>query len=502
MTTAVLESERKYEVPAGASLPDWSAVEGVASVLGPEQTELDAHYFDTSDLRLLGAGYTLRNRAGGDDAGWHAKVPAGGGDREELRFPSQPGMPEELAGLFVGIARGAELVEVARLKTTRTTWTLLDDAGSALAEVAADQVTATVPQRAGTEAATVRSWHEVEIELVGGADRRTADRLGAVMADAGFPVSSSKSKLARALDFEDHRPGKPGSAGAVVLVYVRKHAHAVRQQDIAIRRDLPDAVHQARVASRKLRATLKTFRPVLRRAEVDPLRKDMQWYERQLSGARDAEVMSKALHDEVGQVPVEHVLGPVAANLTAHFAREEATAADTVARTMASKRYFRMLDRLDRLLTDPPLRKKASKKAGKKALRKSARKAWRRVRKAVARSESATVGPDLNAALHRARKETRKARYAADALKPAFGKKVRTWRKHLKSLQDALGEQHDAVVTGAQLRQLAIRTHASGGNAYTYGLLYARQDERGRAAYREFRAQWTNPPSKVPGWLD
>ncbi|TDP89971.1 CYTH and CHAD domain-containing protein [Labedaea rhizosphaerae] len=497
MTTAVVESERKYDVPAGASLPDWSGVAGVASVLGPEQTELDAHYFDTADLRLLRAGFTLRNRAGGEDAGWHAKVPAGGGDREELRFAPQPGMPEELAKLFAGIARGAELVEVARLKTTRTTWTLLDDAGSALAEVAADQVTATVPQRAGTEAATVKSWHEVEIELAGGADRATADRLGAVMAEAGFPVSSAKSKLARALAVKRPRTKRAGSAGAVVLAYVRKQADAVRQQDIAIRRDLPDAVHQARVASRKLRATLKTFRPVLRRRQVDPLREELQWYERRLSGARDVEVMSEVLHDEVGQVPVEHVLGPVAAKLTAHFAREEATAADTVARTMAAKRYFRMLDRLDQLLEDPPLRKRK----GKKALRKSARKAWRRVKKAVQRSESATVGPELDAALHRARKETRKARYAADALKPAFGKKVRRWRKHLKALQDALGEQHDAVTTGAQLRQLAIRTHASGGNAYTYGLLYARQDEHGRAGYRKFRALWTDPPSKTPTWL-
>lgn len=494
--TAVLESERKYDVPAGASLPDWSGVRGVASVLGPDQTELDAHYFDTADLRLLDAGFTLRNRAGGADAGWHAKVPAGGGDREELRFAPQARMPEELANLFVGIARGAKLVEVARLKTTRTTWTLLDDAGSALAEVAADQVTATVPQLTG-DSATVTSWHEVEIELIGGAGPKTANRLGAVMQDAGFPVSSAKSKLGRALDVERKRAERAGSAGAVVMAYVRAQAHAVRQQDIAIRRDLPDAVHQARVASRKLRATLKTFRRVLRREQVDPLRKELQWFERRLSGARDVEVMSEQLHEEVGDVPVEQVLGPVAANLTAHFAREEATAADTVARTMTSARYFKMLDRLDKLLKKPPLRKGA----GKKALRKSASKAWGRVAKAVARSESATAGPELDAALHRARKETRKARYAADTLKPAFGKKMRTWRKYLKALQDALGEQHDAVVTGTQIRQLAIRAHASGSNAYTYGLLYARQDERARAGYRKFRALWTDPPSNTPRWL-
>src|ERR1044072_4635963 len=144
--TAQVESERKYDVPAGAELPDWSAAPGVASVDGPAQRELDAHYFDTADLRLLAVGFTLRRRTGGSDAGWHAKVPAENGDREELRLPLQDDLPVQLADLFRGITRNADVVEVARLRSTRTTWTLLDAGGAPLAEVASDRVTATVPQ--------------------------------------------------------------------------------------------------------------------------------------------------------------------------------------------------------------------------------------------------------------------------------------------------------------------------------------------------------------------
>ena len=500
---AVRETERKYDAPSGVDLPDWSAVPGIAAVRGPEQVELDARYFDTTDLRLLHAGFTLRHRIGGADAGWHAKLPVDRDNRDELRLPPQDELPAELAGLFRGIARGGELVEVARILTTRTLWTLLDAAGSPLAEVAADQVTTTVPQRTGDNpgAATMRSWREVEVELAHGADPGLADRLGAALTGAGFPAATSSSKVARALGVpRAKRPKRAKNAGDVLVAYLHKQADALRRQDIAIRRDLPDAVHQARVASRKLRATLKNFRPLLRRAEVEPLRGDLQWFERKLSTARDVEVLSEQLHGEVGSVPVEQVLGPVAAHLTAHFAREEATAADTVARTMTSKRYFRMLARVDALLSEPPLRKRARGKAAK-VLRASVRKAWRRVERSVRRAESATAGPELDAALHQARKDARRARYAADVLRPVSGKRVRRWRKHLKAVQTALGEHQDAAVARNQLRLLAIREHAHGANAYTYGLLYGRQDERGRAAYRRFRARWTASPARLPRWV-
>jgi hypothetical protein len=44
-------------------------------------------YFDTSDLRLLRAGVTLRRRTGGPDEGWHLKLPAGADSRDEHRLP-------------------------------------------------------------------------------------------------------------------------------------------------------------------------------------------------------------------------------------------------------------------------------------------------------------------------------------------------------------------------------------------------------------------------------
>src|SRR3954452_19955683 len=81
-----------FELPAliemvagsgSSSLPDDVPLsDGVVA-----QQTLDAVYFDTDDLRLAAAGRTLRRRTGGDDAGWHLKVPAGTAARSEIRLP-------------------------------------------------------------------------------------------------------------------------------------------------------------------------------------------------------------------------------------------------------------------------------------------------------------------------------------------------------------------------------------------------------------------------------
>lgn len=63
MTETKREIERKYESDE-SGLPDLTGVAGVASVLDKGVTELDATYYDTSDLRLASASITLRRRTG------------------------------------------------------------------------------------------------------------------------------------------------------------------------------------------------------------------------------------------------------------------------------------------------------------------------------------------------------------------------------------------------------------------------------------------------------
>jgi hypothetical protein len=72
-------------------------------------------------------------------------------------------VPAELARLVRAHARDASLRPVARIETRRRLTTLLDAAGTSLAEIAVDEVAA---QSLGAST-TLSRWNEIEIELAG-----------------------------------------------------------------------------------------------------------------------------------------------------------------------------------------------------------------------------------------------------------------------------------------------------------------------------------------------
>ncbi|NKY10822.1 CHAD domain-containing protein, partial [Cellulomonas hominis] len=88
---------------------------------------------------------------------------------------------------------------------------------------------------------------------------------------------------------------------------------------------------------------------------------------------------------------------------------------------------------------------------------------------------------------HRARKAAKAARYAGEAVRPAFGKGARRYARAMEALQEVLGEHHDAVVARARLRELA-RVAPDTGVAFLYGRLHAAEEARGREAERGVRA--------------
>ena len=178
-------------------------------------------FYDTADLRLIGAGITLRRRTGGGDAGWHLKLPAGADTRDEIRLPlDTPGgeraatphartggaVPEELAASVRAHTRGAALAPVVRIQTSRRVLRLLDSASQTLAEVAADHVSA---EPADGSAA---SWDEIEAELVTGGPALLTE-IDTQLRQAGRgpppprPNCSGRSPAAR-------RRGRPGTPAA------------------------------------------------------------------------------------------------------------------------------------------------------------------------------------------------------------------------------------------------------------------------------------------------
>jgi CHAD domain-containing protein len=494
MTVNVNETETKYDAPAGAGLPRLDGLPRVAATSGPEQQRLEAEYYDTDDLRLLRAGITLRQRSGGDDAGWHLKLPLGHGTRREIRRPlngDTRSVPGELAGLVRVHTRGARLRPVARMTTIRQRLVLLDDAGNSLAEVAADDVSA----RTLGQSTVVSRWQEVEVELTGG-DRRLIEAADDLLRhhDSLRPAGRA-AKLARA--FGDRLPGPEdppeptasSPAGQVVLAYLRAQAGRLMSLDPLVRLDEPDAVHQMRVTSRRLRSTLRSFRKILRQDATSGPAADLKWLGGVLGAARDGEVLAEHLRSGLHEVPVELRIGPVEARIQGHFASVSAAAKTELLAALDSDRYFSLLDDLDRLLAEPPCTAEAARPAAD-VLPAAARRALRQADRRMRRAWEAPTGQPRNEGLHRARKSARRARYVAEAMAPATGTKAARLAKRMKKVQSVLGEHQDTVIARAVARDLGIGAHLAGENAFSYGLLYERDACTAQRLQAEARRIW------------
>jgi inorganic triphosphatase YgiF len=214
VVTEQLEVERKFDVDATFVPPGLGRVPGVAAVDPPVTHELAAVYHDTADLRLVRGRITLRRRTGGPDEGWHLKLPAGAA-RRELHLPLHRGVdaaPPELLEVVADLLRGARPAPVVTLRTRRVVTALRDASGRVLAELADDTVTATVPAAAPGAPPEVRSWREVEVELVEG-DEPLLTAVGEALVAAGARPSPRASKLATALSSRlAAGPGDDGGA--------------------------------------------------------------------------------------------------------------------------------------------------------------------------------------------------------------------------------------------------------------------------------------------------
>ena len=497
------ETETSCDVPAGAGLPRLDRLPQVAAASEPEQQRLEADYYDTDDLRLLRAGITLRQRSGGNDAGWHLKLPLGHSTRREIRRPLNGdgrGVPGELARLVRVRTRGAPLRPVAHMTTTRQRVVLLDDAGKSLAEVAADDVSA---QTLGQSTAVSR-WQEVEVELTGG-DRqllKAADDL--LRHHDGLRPAGRAAKLACALgdrlpEAEDPPPLTASSpAGHVVLAYLRTQAGTLMSLDPLVRLDEPDAVHQMRVAGRRLRATFRSFGHLLRRDATPGLAAELKWLSGVLGAARDGEVLDAHLRGTLRQTPVELRIGPVEARIQGHFGSVRAAARTELLAALDSDRYFVLLDDLDQLLAEPPFTASAAT-PGAEVLPAAARLALRQADRRMHRAWHAPPGRARNEALHRARKSARRARYAAEAMSPAIGGKASRFAKRMKRVQSVLGEHQDSVIARAVARDLGLGAHLAGENAFSYGLLYERDACDGERFQARARRVWKKA-SRKSGW--
>ncbi|MEO9327526.1 CYTH and CHAD domain-containing protein [Gordonia aurantiaca] len=485
-----VEVELKFDVDPGHVAPDLRALPGVVSATEPQTFSLDATYFDTENLDLAGNRITMRRRTGGGDEGWHLKRPTDiPGARRELRVgfdeaPADGDVPDALRIPVLALTRCRDLQPVAVISTTRTVTRLLGVDEEPLAELAEDLVTAQSLLPGGHS----QQWAEWEFELLSGGDAKLLKAAEKALRAAGARPASSVSKLARAIGSTPtvHGPrlSKRPTALELVVTDIALHRNSLIAYDPLVREDAEDAVHQMRVACRRLRSVLSGFPTVLDAERTAHVSGELKLLARILGEARDSEVqleLDKQLL--AGENP--------SPQLRAALAGEEIRTHDRAIRrahtAMASKRYFDLLDAIDGLIASPPPGPDADLPATV-VVDRAITKSRKHIQKAQEKLATLPEGSrEWAEQLHTIRKRAKRLRYGIDAAEPLNRKRHREIGEIAKRIQSALGDFNDIRINREHLRAIVVAGELRAEDMFIVGRLDARLEADAQRAVAEYR---------------
>jgi CHAD domain-containing protein len=321
-------------------------------------------------------------------------------------------------------------------------------------------------------------FREVEVELGGRADPELLEVVVARLRVAGAGPTDPTPKVMRALGPQASEPSElsdppeagNGSAADVIRSGLRASVRRLLAHDIGVRLgDDPEEVHQARVATRRLRSDLRTYAPLLDEEWAGELRDELKWVAAGLGEVRDADVLLEGL--ERGVTRLHRQDASAGAALLDRLGAQRTAARRGLLEQLGDPRYAMLLDRLVEAF-DPnrpeqvpavPVGAPAVIVSGDRWLLPEAdapaaavlptlvRKPWRHLCRAVEAVEP--DGPDEE--LHEVRIRAKRCRYAAEVAALAVGRPAKRFAGAVAELQEVLGEHQDAVVAETWLRTAA-----------------------------------------------
>ena len=222
-------------------------------------------------------------------------------------------------------------------------------------------------------------------------------------------------------------------------------------------------IHQARVATRRLRSDLKTFQSVLDPTWLRGMRGELQWLGGVIGRVRDADVL--ALRLLAGRSTFHDHIEEYQQLLSAVDTQRQTAARDLFFVLTADNRYLNLVPQLQVASETPPLwahrrsnrdsthdgTNTSSKKPAERMLPKLVGEQWR-----VLEAQAIKAGKHPNdRQLHQIRIKAKQLRYASELATPIIGKDARRTAVAAEGLQTVLGEHHDAVAAEEWLRSEA-----------------------------------------------
>ena len=494
------EVEAKLLVPAGGDLRPLARLQqlGRYRVQPRDVARLHTVYLDTTDLTLARHGVALRVRrhAGHWEATakWAGTVRGDVHERPELtvplpRAPRAPFSPPAgpLAMHLAALIAGRPLAPILISDITRRRLDVLAPPTAAqtepLAELALDRVRLRGP--ASRQAAI--TYYEVEIELRQGTRRDIAGIARLLRQRFGL-LPSTQSKFARglALLYDDKRLAVPATAVVphdtleeATRKIIGLHLRRLRQHDPETRRGQdPEALHDMRVACRRLRAAVHALEAGMPKQLHRYLSDELEWLGQLLGNVRDLDV-------QLGLLERYHTVtrpdpGGGLTGLRAYMESERVRHRAEMLKGLDSDRYFRLLIRLEGF-TRGRGRPRAGNGATKKSVAAVGRQAIKKAFRRLLKRGGAIGAAPTDADLHALRIRAKRLRYLLEFLREVIGKPGRRLVKDLVRLQDLLGNHHDTVVAAEFIRRY-VEGPGAQASAETFLALGAFMGEQRRLA--------------------
>jgi triphosphatase len=435
--------------------------------------ELLDTYYDTEDWRFYRAGYALRVRRDGEslEATMKSLTPAEGAlrQRREICEPLESSLvtPKGTGGP-VGervrkVAGARDLRPLFEVRTRRRIFALRPERPSAdrVVEDASGNI-----RRYGTETTLGEvSLDETVISADGGAATRLNRIEVEVASDADLeefvgelrealelrPTETSKFRSGLAAaglepeaapDLGPTEVDASMSAAEVAFAVLRRHFAVMLANEPGVRLgEDPEDLHDMRVATRRLRATLKLYSDALpKRAER--YERDLRYVANALGEVRDLDVHLERLAGEASRD------GEILQEVIAVLKENRVGARRNMLQTLDSDRYERFVSSFSGTLRRG--RSPAPTRPILEAAPELVRRRYRKVRRAADR----LAGDSSPEEFHDLRKKGRRLRYALEPLQGIYGKPAEKMIKLLKEIQDDLGEHQDFVVAMELMEEL------------------------------------------------
>ncbi|GGC56994.1 CYTH and CHAD domain-containing protein [Chelatococcus reniformis] len=491
------ETELKFELDANGA-DRLRATPLIQSVPAGKQQLLVSTYFDTPDRDLQKQGVSLRIRRQGRRLIQTIKAEVGNGsllDRAEWESRVTSSEPDrsQFEGTALASLADAELVPLFVSRVERSVHAIRRAGAHIEFAIDSGRIEACAPTQ-GASAAPV-SFVEVELELKRGAPAALFDVARELNRSVPLRLGLM-TKCGRGYMLLDAQPAQISKAEGVDLdpdMSVRDAfqalarecvRHLVANAPALLERREVEAVHQMRVAIRRLRAAMSLFRAVLRDGQSEHIKNELRWIGRQFGEARNLDVF---IADVIEPMLESHPGEPGMAELLDYFQPQRATAYDKVLSITRGERFAAAL--IDTLAwievgdwaneTDEAHRLKLLRPVRKLAAAELSRR-WRKISRKGEHLKSLPADER-----HKLRIDIKKVRYAAEFFATLYsGRKAGKRRKRLQQLlaglQDSLGELNDMAVNHQAEVQLT-RVEGRGGaavarrRAYAAGMLAGHQ---------------------------